>query len=273
MSLYLPWTHLLPDFARARPTYGQNLVALAVGLARHEPGLRFLDIGANVGDSALQVLHHVPEAIALCVEGDPYWLQYLNRNAADNNRVTVAEVFLAPDGPPGSTAALSAVRSGGTTKFVSGQRDDAVRRLTVSELRSEYPAFDRLRLVKSDTDGFDPQLVSAVAAAWADAGPVLFFEFDPTLVREVAGGDPNAVWDRLAGLGYSEVAVWDNTGDPLGRLDIRDARAAAAGLEPPPIARGYHFWDVAVCRADDAMARAVFDDLVPRPYDPVGMDG
>lgn len=271
VPLYLPWTHLLPDFARARPTYGQNLVELAKGLARNEPQLTLLDVGANVGDSALQVLHHVPDAVALCVEGDHYWLGYLRRNVAANPRVTVAGAFLAADDSTESSAALSAVRGGGTTKFVPGASDDAVRRVSVDELRKQYPAFDRVRLVKSDTDGFDPELVVAIAETWSDAGPVLFFEFDPGLAREVAGGDPNLVWDRLAELGYARVAVWDNTGDSLGQLDIRAARAAAAGLEPPPVRAGYHFWDVAVCRADDAAALAVFDQLVPEPYDPLGM--
>ena len=75
-------------------------------------------------------------------------------------------------------------------------------------LRAKHPKFDRLRLVKSDTDGFDPVLVVAAAETWSDVAPVLFFEFDPTLARRAGNSDPNTMWDKLGRLGYSRLAVW-----------------------------------------------------------------
>jgi FkbM family methyltransferase len=269
VPLWMPWSHLLPDYVRARPTYGQNLVEVAAGLAaRRGPGdgpLQLLDIGANIGDSALQVLHRV-DGRAVCVEGDPYWLDYLHRNVDADARVAVEEALLTPteDG----WGDVQAVRHDGTTKFVhSGTGDGAMARLSTRALRDKHPGLEDLRLVKSDTDGFDPGLVVAVAQTWSDRGPVLFFEFDPVLAREVGNDDPHAMWAQLADLGYRRVAVWDNTGDPLGQLDLADAGRYSARLEPAPVELGWHFWDVAVCRADDTAALAVFDQLVPLPYE------
>jgi FkbM family methyltransferase len=265
VDLYMPWAHLLPDFAKARPWYGQNLVDLAglLGEAGGEP-LLFMDIGANIGDSTVQILHRV-DGRALCVEGDPYWAVYLHRNVDGDTRVVVEEALLTPEEMQGD---VHAVRSAGTTTFREGKADKpALPFVSVDALRAKHPDFDRLRLVKSDTDGFDPALVAAVATTWRDAGPVLFFEFDPILARGVGNDDPHAVWKVLADLGYSRAAVWDNTGDPLGYLDMADVPAAAAALEPRPMEHGFQFWDIALCRGDDAVALAALEKLMPQRYD------
>lgn len=270
VDLYMPWSHLLPDYARSRPTYGQNLVDLAAALAdRQQPAgepLLVLDIGANIGDSSAQIIART-DARVLCVEGDPYWVGYLRRNLGDDPRATIEEVLLVPD-TAGDAPTVGAVRTRGTTRFVATSAHEAMPALSARALREKHPAFDQLRLVKSDTDGFDPSLVPQVARAWQDRGPVLFFEFDPTLARLVDDSDPNAVWAALAELGYSRLAVWDNAGDPLGQLDIEDAADCARILEPRPIDLGYHFWDLAAARGDDAAALAAFDELMPQPYAP-----
>jgi FkbM family methyltransferase len=268
VELKLPWSHPLPDYARSRPTYGQNLVDLAAvlsaGLPTDSRPLRMLDVGANIGDSALQVAARTGAEV-LCVEADPYWLRYLEMNVGDRSDIDIIAALLTTDDH--SAAPTAAVRAHGTTHFVStDSSSDALQPISASALRAAYPRFDRIRLVKSDTDGFDPAIVPAVARAWHDSGPVIFFEFDPTLARSVGDEDPFQVWSKLAELGYSEVAVWDNGGDPLGRVAIEEAAQRARILEPRPIHLGYHFWDVAVCRADDADAIAAFDTLMPHPF-------
>lgn len=257
VDLVLPWSHLLPDYARVSPDYGQNLVALARGLAaRAEGPLQVLDIGANVGDSALQVLAGT-DARVLCVEGDPYWAGFLHRNVDSSPAVTVEECLLVVGADPGGSAP---VRRGGTTHFVAGEQG-ALPALSVADLRAKHPAFAHVRLVKSDTDGFDTTLVPAVARAWSESRPVLFFELDPGLTRK-AGADPATLWSELAALGYARLAVWDNLGTPLGRLTCAEAAGAVRSLEPPPVERGYHYWDVAAVHDDDDDGAAVLDALV-----------
>ena len=157
------------------------------------------------------------------------------------------------------------MRTGGTTRFVSGDADDAMPSVTPAALRAEFPDFADLRLVKSDTDGYDVSLVPAVAEEWADAHPVLFFEYDPYLIR-LAGLDPLAVWPRLQELGYADIAVWDNGGTPVGRMTHRDNRSRGLPVldDIPgdrPAARSY--WDVALVHADDDLGRAALDQLIP----------
>jgi FkbM family methyltransferase len=272
-DLFLPWSHQLPDYARARPSYGQNLVNLAVALEKRlgndAASMGVLDVGANVGDSAAQIMA-ATSARVLCVEADPHWSTYLHMNLDSNPRAAIEEALLTPNDDSWSGGA-TAVRSGGTSHFVASEALQSESILSVGNLYERHPDFAGLRLVKSDTDGFDTTLVPAIAGQWADAGPVLFFEFDPLLTRQVAGVDPNAVWDAVAALGYSRLAVWDNAGDPMGQLDVGEAAEKARSLEPRPAHLGYDFWDVAVCRGDDEAALSAFDELVPEAFSPLGI--
>jgi FkbM family methyltransferase len=263
VRMVLPWSHRLPDYATWGPRYGQNLVDLARLLAEGGP-LTVLDVGANVGDSALQILH-ATEARVLCVEADRAYLEFLHRNVDSDERISVVEVLLTPED---QDSGRTAVRTGGTTRFVDGRGQDAMPTISAARLREQHPEFAALRLVKSDTDGYDVDLVPAIAEAWADARPVLFFEYDPYLTR-LAGLDPAAVWPRLERLGYHRVAVWDNGAAPLGQTTTQEIGAQGAVLEVASNqrARGRTYWDVAVVHDADTAALAVVDELVPGRLD------
>jgi hypothetical protein len=193
----------------------------------------------------------------------------LRKNLESNPRATIEEVLLTPDET--GWGDVAPIRSYGTTRFAQGSaHPDALPTLSIRALRDKNPAFETLRLIKSDTDGYEPVLVPAAAEVWADSGPVLFFEFDPMLVKAAGNPDPNAMWDKLARLGYSRLAAWDNTGDALGQMDIVDAPSWAASLEPRPAHLGYYFWDVAACRSDDDAGIAAFDELMPEAFSVLG---
>jgi FkbM family methyltransferase len=265
VELYLPWSHRLPDYARSCPTYGQNLVDLAVELSSQQPGvpLQVLDVGANVGDSALQILARTPARV-LCVEGDPFWGRFLRRNVEGVEAVTIVECFLTDSAFSWSGA--SPVRTDGTTTHFVPDVSTTVEALTVEELRRRHPEFSEVRLIKSDTDGMDVALVPALIDAWRDTRPVTFFEFDPRLARAAGFTDPDQLWPRLADLGYRRAAVWDNGGRPLGQFDVADGAKHSKVLAESPRRLGYHFWDVAVRHGDDAAAASALDRLVPQDF-------
>jgi FkbM family methyltransferase len=266
VQLYMPWSHLLPDYASVGSAYDQNLLALASALARRSPEpLRLLDIGANIGDSALRVLHRV-DGRALCVEADPYWARFLRLNAGEDERVEIEEALLLPedDGDAGFVPERSATT---TTWMRASDAQAAPQRLSVRALRERHPEFESVRLIKSDTDGFDPVLVRAAAREWRESGPVLFFEYDPALARRVANEDPSRVWEGLAACGYARLAIWDNSGDPLGQLELDAVLAPAAALQDAATGPGHRFWDVAACRADDRAALDCFDEVLPADFE------
>ena len=257
VRMVLPWPHRLPDYAGGTD-YGQNLVNLARLLADAGPPVTMLDVGANVGDSTLQILE-AADARVLCVEADPYYLEYLHLNVGTRPGVEIVEALLTAEE---RTDATTAVRTGGTTRFTQGFSGDALGSITVDDLREQHPDFADLRLVKSDTDGYDVVLVPAIAQTWSDVRPVLFFEYDHVLSR-IAGNDPLALWPRLAELGYRDVAVWDNGGQSLGRTTVDEVAARTGPLEQKVGARWHAYWDVAVIHGDDADGLRALDQLVP----------
>ena len=259
VDMVLPWSHRLPDYARTEPEYGQNLPRLAAAMAEREGGpVVSIDIGANVGDSALQMRAAAPVKV-LCVEGDQVFLDFLHKNVDELEDVAVEPSLLLPHA---DDVSLAPVRGGGTTRFEPGQSENTLPTVTIAELRERHPDFDRVRLVKSDTDGYDVSLVPAVARTWADTKPVLFFEYHHDLTR-LAGFDPLVVWDELAALGYRTVRVWDNGSRPIGTYPIEEMVERAAVLDTPLESRSYHFWDVAAVHGDDETGLAAVQAVLP----------
>jgi len=259
VRMTLPWSHRLPDYARVVPAYGQNLVKVATALQHGDEPLTVLDVGANVGDSTLQILH-ATDAHVLCVEADGFFLEFLHTNVDGDVRVSVEESLLTAGADDG--VAMAPVRVGGTTRFEPGTSALTAPSVSTDELRSRYPAFEELRLAKSDTDGYDVELIPAIARTWSSSRPVLFFEYDHVLSRAV-GNDPIAVWGDLIELGYAEVVAWDNYGEVIGRFAIGDVQAEAAVLDEPSDDRAHPYWDVAVAHTDDVEGLAALRRLVP----------
>jgi FkbM family methyltransferase len=258
VRLAMPWSHRLPDYARLFPTYGQNLVDLAVGLGEIDKPLGVVDVGSNIGDSAVQILAKV-DARVLCVEADPEYLPYLERNVGSDNRCVIEFALLVTDTAEASD--LGAVRKGGTTRFVQGGAGGAAATRTVAELPVRHPELPPIRLIKSDTDGHDTTLIPPLARAYAKSRPMLFFEYDPDLTRKAGKSDPATVWAELRAAGYSYVGIWDNFGKPIEVLPIDEVPTRVAVLDKPVTDRGYHYWDVAVVHADDRAGKAALDRL------------
>jgi FkbM family methyltransferase len=258
VSLAMPWSHRLPGNARLWPSYGQNLVALAVGLGEVDKPLGIIDVGANIGDSAAQILAKV-DARVLCVEADPEYLPYLERNVGSDDRCVIAFGLLVLD--VAEASGLGAVRSGGTTHFAQDGAGGAAVALAVADLPVRYPELPPIRLIKSDTDGYDTTLIPPLARTYAQSRPVLFFEYDPVLTRNAGKADAAAVWAELRGAGYSHVGIWNNFGKPIEYLPIDEVPSRAAVLDKPFTERGYHYWDVAVVHADDQAGNAAVGRL------------
>lgn len=261
VELILPWSHRLPDYATDYPLYGQNLVALAriISDAARSP-ICVLDIGANVGDSALQILKDVDVEI-VCIDADPYWIDFLRKNTEQHPLVRIVHCLLLPSGQQGHED-YSAQRTKGTTRFVPGAPNDPLPSMTAETLRDSLPNVAPVRLIKSDTDGFDVQLVPSLARAYSETHPTLFFEFDPPLSRAVGDQAPESIWAALTGLGYERCIVWDNFGNLLAHKPIAEmAEWSRATFEKNVKERGYHYWDVAAIHCDDDLGCSIMQEL------------
>ena len=92
-TLVLPPEHDLPFYQRRDPTYDAYAIEVLAGIAGAAGRTLVVDLGANVGDTALAALAASPLIDVTAVEGDPRFVTYLRRNLATS----------AP-GPPSWTA-------------------------------------------------------------------------------------------------------------------------------------------------------------------------
>lgn len=244
-ELLLPASHRLPEYAKKFPDYSTNLARLAAAVDADQPGAPVIDIGANVGDSAV-LLRDVTAAPLLCVEGDPFWLDYLTYNTGDLRDVEVELAYL---GATDGAQALELARVGGTGALRPAAGGSTVRTLSPGSLLERHPRFAAARLVKSDTDGFDVGIVTAIVAGGQLPGAVLFFEYDPGMTR-AAGDEPLDLWPVLREAGYASALWWDNFGNYLMRSGLDDT--TVRGLTSyVPATGGAYYWDVAVLHGDD----------------------
>ena len=152
---------------------------------------------------------------------------------------------------------LVAHRTNGTTRFVPGPGTRTVPALAPESFRATLPELAPMRLIKTDTDGFDARLLPGLAHAYADTSPVLFFEFDPRLARETGDLNPERIWDSLMALGYDQCVVWNNFGVLLGSWPTSELPIVAGILEQPVEQRGYHYWDVAAIHREDRYSTVI----------------
>lgn len=260
VNLWMPWAHRLPDYARLDPEYGQNLVGVAQGLVETSGPFVFVDVGANVGDSTLQVQRAAPGISVILVEADSYYLRYLRKNVPLSSSAIVEPVLLVPEEE--STPGFALTRAGGTTRFAPADGGDRPTVLTVHELATRHQHMGRVGLVKTDTDGHDTQLVPAMARVWRKMRPVLFFEYDETLSAEAGDQRPSDVFVELASEGYTELAVWDNYGHPLFRLTTSEVFEALPAMRAAIAAGDYYYWDVAAVHAEHREGLQVVDSLI-----------
>jgi FkbM family methyltransferase len=224
--MVLPPDHDLPFYQRRDPTYDAYAEALVAALAAEARRMLVIDLGANVGDTAVACLGAAPNVDVVAVEGLPAFAQYLRRNTETyGDRCRVVESFV---GPVAGVTDRGFITTGSSTgRFArsveSGEAVEAF--VTPEELLAEVDGYDEVTW-KSDIDGLDIHVLVQHWEVIDQKCHTLWFEFDPPAVL----GDPDDV-DRLVELlaaSGREVHVYDNLGRRV--VTLLPGAAVTAGL-------------------------------------------
>ena len=219
LELALPLAHELPRYRKQWPGYCDNLRRVAEGVTSRYGRVAAVDVGANIGDSvAIFAAAGVEQVLA--VEPDDRFYELLVQNVGHIPGVHTVKALLADVAGARRGELQSA---GGTGHWRDGSDAPAVPATTIDLLLAEASLEDPVRLIKSDTDGFDLRIIRG-AERTLQSGPVLFFEYDPDMF---ADDDGPAFLHWLGDAGYSDLLVWDNTA----RLLLGTTPFAAAALE------------------------------------------
>ena len=215
VRLLMPISHDLPFILREWPTYGRNLVRIAAVFREHNPGMAFIDIGANIGDTAA-MLHGFVDCPILCVEGNPRFLPILAANLrARGGEVELDPVFVT-DTPGTLRAEIETER--GTARIRRGLGRTYPSK-TLAEILQHHPRFAKWTFLKLDTDGMDCLILESAVDVLAEYHPIVFFEYDPRLY--LTGEHVFAVFRSLREAGYRRALIYTNLGEYLLSLDLR----------------------------------------------------
>lgn len=189
-EIKLPAAHRLPEYQAIFPKYDRFLPLLA----KHLPSGLIVDIGANVGDTAVALAQVCPNPI-LSIEGNHIYFALCQENIAPfADRLTcICQIV-------GTQAGV--LVADGTTASLKSEAGDAT---ALDALLSDGP----IALIKTDTDGSDADVLLSGLTAIKRDKPLLYWE------NENPGARHEELYGALQGLGYSHLWIFDNFGNML----------------------------------------------------------
>lgn len=214
-QLLLPLDHNLDQYQATWKRYDTALSYIAQAIFAKYPEATAIDIGANVGDSAALIRAN-SEMPVLCLEGHPEFVPYLQHNLEQLGDSEFEACFVGPDGTEVDVAQISS--SGGTASLVQARATDGggagIRMQSLEQLVELHPRFNRSKLLKIDTDGFDFSILQSALAFIATHQPVLFFEYDITFTPDAKAQGIETL-KALFHTGYQSFLIYDNFGNYL----------------------------------------------------------
>jgi len=257
-DLEIPCSHMLRDIAKVDSLRDQVIPNTASCIVRKYPSASFLDIGANVGDTAALLASRTRNRLIL-VEASDYYFQLLSRNARLFPNETVLVQALVCDG---SSIGGDLSHWGGTASFLESESGGTrVRSARLAEL-----ADAQTRFIKTDTDGFDFRILRGNLDWLARAKPAIVFEDQIRTQEDLTQAD--ALFEDLTRIGYSSFIVWDDAGFHL--MSTEDVRALQFlnryqfDLWQRPVATRISNYDVLCLHRED---RDIFERMCQRGSD------
>ena len=210
-KILLPSDHQLPTYQHMYRLYDRFLPFLAKHIS---PGSSVVDVGANCGDTLAAMVCANSSLRYICIEADRSFFLLLEEN---KNRIKEAHhgatiiLHRALVGKDVGNVALEG--SGGTKRAIAvpqGFTDDpSLRPLTLDSLLADGSA-ENVRLLKSDVDGYDFDVLDSAAEVIGAHSPLLFFECDFRDDRQKDGYIRTILW--LQSKGYVWWTIFDNFG-------------------------------------------------------------
>ena len=202
-----------PAYRRSYHLYDTALSQIARVLKTKYPELRAIDIGANIGDTAA-LIREAGEIPVLCIEGDTVLLPILAENAAKLGVGVIIEPSFV--GPKGKAVNLNSSQDLGRNACLVEAIDPSgsVELRPLQTILAGHPGFGGAKLLKTDTEGFDFDIIKGSLDFIRQSKPIVFFEYDPHLRPDQPQAGLETI-EALIDAGYSTFIYYDNFGNFL----------------------------------------------------------
>lgn len=210
VNLTLPLRHELPIIKKAFSQYDSAIGRIPKYLSQKYSSFQVIDIGANIGDTAIIVKANLDIPI-LCIEADDFYFNLLQLNTKNIEGIA-HEHCLVGDINDNN---LKLISYKGTARLIkSTESNNRLDFKSLLEIIEKHKNFDNVKFLKIDTDGFDCKIIRSNINFLKRNQPVIFFEYDPYFLNQ-AGDDGLSIFDFLMQIDYQKLLVYDNTGSFL----------------------------------------------------------
>lgn len=203
IPITLPSGHPLDWYQCLHPRYDRFLPALAEELPKDSI---VLDIGANIGDSAIPFLRRGIHT--WCVEPAAEFLAYLKKNIESNGFTDLATIIESIITSENGGVNLKVERG---TAFIN-EKNNSLHEPRNMRLDDLMQRMERVDLIKSDTDGFDHDVLISGRQQIVRMNPMIYFENTVTPANK---NGYEELYVELENAGYSHVHIFDNAGHVL----------------------------------------------------------
>lgn len=213
-SIELPAIHLLPEYQNKHPKYDRFLPHLAKYVTESHT---VIDIGANVGDTLAGMVEQNAAASYICIEPDDLFYHQLEenvkriKNSISGLKVQTIKALV------GKNISNVSLDGKGGTKHAIIDNGGGIKSLPLDEMISNKAD---IRVLKSDVDGFDYDVLDSSMAVIELHKPMLFFECQYAYEYQKIGYFKTL--RSLEVIGYCDWTVFDNFGEVVIRTDDID---------------------------------------------------
>lgn len=199
-ALLGPADHQLTTFRAIHPLYDRRLPALARIVSDLAPDETFVDVGANIGDTIALARLAGARMPVIAIDASPTYCKYLWANLKRLpdllGNVRFVWGFVGAAGDSGQVALGAGTAS--SAGSASGEMTESAPGVRLAQLAEDRA----VSLVKTDTDGFDQDIIAAELEFLRKKEPILWME------AQTMSASDEAKWRTLLG---SMAAQWPRT--------------------------------------------------------------
>jgi FkbM family methyltransferase len=206
-EIVMPERHHLKQILEREPLR-ENLLAQGSRILIQNEGDVFVDVGANIGDTAAVVYANasqIPNSIL--IEPSDFYFNYLKLNQRNFPKSELLQRFVAHEYPIQKLSG-SLHHWGGTAKFI--EKDGIELTEQASQIDLIEVINPRVKLIKIDCDGMDFRILKSVIPRLEKLSPAFYFENEITSLEQLS--ESKEVFTLFEKAGYKYVIVARNCG-------------------------------------------------------------
>lgn len=246
--LQLPLDHPLPSYQAQHPLYERFPFFLA---SVCKPGKWIIDVGANIGDTVTAFVQSTAGNV-LAIEGHRPYFDLLDQNVRSlsngmSSRVRIVNALVGTGQVTGSLMAFN-----GTATIVPGSTNEHVSLDAILEQQAIAP--ESVSVLKTDTDGYDADVILSGSRLLTLGSPILYFENQFDNDQQLARYE--TMYAEIAKMNYTLFSIFDNFGNLM--LDVAPFHFLSSlnkYLKAQNVSRGtrtVYYYDVLAYREDRA---------------------